>query len=201
MGGQIHSSTRARVASLDAVCFLDTAALTGGSRSTMAAVAAAGSGLLQQQPTGTHGVESYYTQRLDELDLKIRERSENLQRLRAQRNELNSRGECWWCEHETPPLPKADAAAFCTVRLLREELVLLLEPASSIGDIVKQMGKEKVLVKVCGTALRRQYLPGVSPRPQRRLTRALHWGATPRHRWGKTASTCVKWIQRSKSQT
>jgi 26S proteasome regulatory subunit T6 len=34
--------------------------------------------------------------------------------------------------------------------MLREELVLLLEPASSIGDIVKPMGKDKVLVKVCG---------------------------------------------------
>jgi len=32
--------------------------------------------------------------------------------------------------------------------MLREELVLLLEPASSIGDIVKPMGKDKVLVKV-----------------------------------------------------
>lgn len=34
------------------------------------------------------------------------------------------------------------------VRLLREELQLLHEPASYVGEIVKVMGKKKVLVKV-----------------------------------------------------
>ena len=48
-----------------------------------------------------------------------------VRRLEAQRNELNSR-----------------------VRLLREELQLLLEPGSYIGEVIKAMGKTKVLVKV-----------------------------------------------------
>jgi hypothetical protein len=35
-----------------------------------------------------------------------------------------------------------------TVRLLREELQLLHEPGSYVGEVVKVMGKTKVLVKV-----------------------------------------------------
>lgn len=34
------------------------------------------------------------------------------------------------------------------VRLLREELQLLMEPGSYVGEVVKAMGKTKVLVKV-----------------------------------------------------
>lgn len=34
------------------------------------------------------------------------------------------------------------------VRLLREELQLLQEPGSYVGEVVKVMGKTKVLVKV-----------------------------------------------------
>ena len=37
---------------------------------------------------------------------------------------------------------------FFLVRLLREELQLLHEPGSYVGEIVKVMGKTKVLVKV-----------------------------------------------------
>lgn len=36
----------------------------------------------------------------------------------------------------------------CEVRLLREELQLLHEPGSYVGEVVKVMGKNKVLVKV-----------------------------------------------------
>eukprot|EP00593_Proboscia_inermis_P006789 CAMPEP_0171301450 /NCGR_PEP_ID=MMETSP0816-20121228/10678_1 /TAXON_ID=420281 /ORGANISM="Proboscia inermis, Strain CCAP1064/1" /LENGTH=378 /DNA_ID=CAMNT_0011779095 /DNA_START=223 /DNA_END=1358 /DNA_ORIENTATION=+ len=53
------------------------------------------------------------------------ERSSDLQRLKAQRNELNAR-----------------------VRMLREELHHLQEPGSYVGEVVKQMGLKKVLVKV-----------------------------------------------------
>ena len=35
-----------------------------------------------------------------------------------------------------------------TVRMLREELQLLQEPGSYVGEVVKVMGKSKVLVKV-----------------------------------------------------
>ncbi|KAJ1341602.1 hypothetical protein BSLG_003829 [Batrachochytrium salamandrivorans] len=51
--------------------------------------------------------------------------SQNLRRLEAQRNQLNAK-----------------------VRLLREELQLLQEPGSYVGEVVKVMGKSKVLVKV-----------------------------------------------------
>ena len=37
---------------------------------------------------------------------------------------------------------------WCVVRLLREELQLLHEPGSYVGEVVKAMGKNKVLVKV-----------------------------------------------------
>jgi ATP-dependent 26S proteasome regulatory subunit len=35
-----------------------------------------------------------------------------------------------------------------SVRMLREELQLLQEPGSYVGEVVKVMGKSKVLVKV-----------------------------------------------------
>ena len=62
----------------------------------MSAVASAGPAGSAAGGPSSHGVESYYTQRLDELDLQNRERTENLQRLRAQRNELNTKG-AWHC--------------------------------------------------------------------------------------------------------
>jgi ATP-dependent 26S proteasome regulatory subunit len=39
-------------------------------------------------------------------------------------------------------------ANFVTVRLLREELYLLQEPVSYVGEVVKPMGKKKVMVKL-----------------------------------------------------
>jgi ATP-dependent 26S proteasome regulatory subunit len=36
----------------------------------------------------------------------------------------------------------------CAVWMLREEVQLLQEPGSSVGEVVKVMGKTKVLVKV-----------------------------------------------------
>ncbi|KAL2929432.1 26S proteasome regulatory subunit 8-like protein A [Bienertia sinuspersici] len=71
------------------------------------------------------GLKQYYLQHIHELQLRARQQSHNLQRLEAQRNELNSR-----------------------VRALKEELQLLQEPGSYVGEVVKVMGKSKVLVKV-----------------------------------------------------
>jgi len=59
------------------------------------------------------------------LEASIKERQMNKRRLEAQRNELNGR-----------------------VRMLREELHQLLEPASNCGEVIKPMGLTKVLVKV-----------------------------------------------------
>jgi len=71
------------------------------------------------------GIRSYYEANIQELEAQIKERSLNKRRLEAQRNELNGR-----------------------VRLLREELHMLMEPASNCGEVIKAMGKNKVLVKV-----------------------------------------------------
>ena len=55
----------------------------------------------------------------------VQERTSDLQRLKARRNELNAK-----------------------VRMLREELHHLQEPGSYVGEVVKQMGQNKVLVKI-----------------------------------------------------
>ena len=70
-------------------------------------------------------LSTYYASKIEELEVIVRERTQNLRRLEAQRNELNSK-----------------------VRLLREELSLLQEPGSYVGEVVKVMGRKKVLVKV-----------------------------------------------------
>jgi len=71
------------------------------------------------------GIRSYYVAKIDKLDQEVGTKSQNLRRLEAQRNELNSR-----------------------VRLLREELQMLQEPGSYVGEVVKPMGVKKVLCKV-----------------------------------------------------
>lgn len=67
------------------------------------------------------GVHSYYQGKIDEMELVVRDRTQNLERLKAQRNELNAK-----------------------VRLLREELHHLQESGSYVGEVVKAMGKKKV---------------------------------------------------------
>ncbi|KAI9209011.1 P-loop containing nucleoside triphosphate hydrolase protein [Polychytrium aggregatum] len=71
------------------------------------------------------GLTAYYKNKIEELEIKSTAMSQNLRRLEAQRNQLNSK-----------------------VRLLREELQLLQEPGSYVGEVVKLMGKKKILVKV-----------------------------------------------------
>ncbi|KAJ1403571.1 proteasome 26S ATPase subunit 5 variant [Ochromonadaceae sp. CCMP2298] len=70
-------------------------------------------------------MSSYYISKVEELQIKIRDKTQNFERLKAQRNELNNK-----------------------VRLMREELSQLHEPGSYIGEVVKAMGKSKVLVKI-----------------------------------------------------
>jgi 26S proteasome regulatory subunit T6 len=55
----------------------------------------------------------------------VQSRQADLQRLKARRNQLNA-----------------------NVRMLREELYHLQEPGSYVGEIVKAMGQNKVLVKI-----------------------------------------------------
>ncbi|RWS07072.1 26S protease regulatory subunit 8-like protein, partial [Dinothrombium tinctorium] len=71
------------------------------------------------------GLKQYYITKIEELQLIVTEKTQNLRRLQAQRNELNAK-----------------------VRMLREELQLLQEQGSYVGEVVKPMDKKKVLVKV-----------------------------------------------------
>ncbi|RZC50382.1 hypothetical protein C5167_018805 [Papaver somniferum] len=71
------------------------------------------------------GLKRYYEQHIHDLVLLEQKKTNDLNRLEAQRNDLNSK-----------------------VRMLREELQLLQEPGSYVGEVVKVMGKSKVLVKV-----------------------------------------------------
>jgi len=68
---------------------------------------------------------TYYASKVSELSETVQERVADLQRLKARRNELNAK-----------------------VRMLREELQHLQEPGSYVGEVVKQMGQNKVLVKI-----------------------------------------------------
>ncbi|OMO99673.1 hypothetical protein COLO4_13151 [Corchorus olitorius] len=84
-----------------------------------------------KQPTSAaedkrkEGLRQYYLQHIRDLTLQRIQKTHDLNRLRAQRDDLNSR-----------------------VRLLKEERQLLQQPGSYIGEVVKVMGKNKVLVKV-----------------------------------------------------
>lgn len=96
--------------------------------------------------------------------LTVNDKSQNLRRLQAQRNELNAKGKAlsanfflWMSSfgvqihvlkissvwHDTMCF-----ALFPSVRLLREELQLLQEQGSYVGEVVRAMDKKKVLVKV-----------------------------------------------------
>ncbi|EFE44057.1 hypothetical protein TRV_01185 [Trichophyton verrucosum HKI 0517] len=70
-------------------------------------------------------LDSYYRNKIESMKLEIIQGQAVLRRLEAQRNDYNSR-----------------------VRLLREELGLLQQPGSYVGEVVKVMGTKKVLVKV-----------------------------------------------------
>jgi 26S proteasome regulatory subunit T6 len=68
---------------------------------------------------------SFYESKIELAEREITQKATNLRRLEAQRYQLNSR-----------------------VRRLKEELQLLQQPASYVGEVIKTMGKKKVLVKV-----------------------------------------------------
>jgi len=71
------------------------------------------------------GLQQYYITKIEESQMEVADKVKDLRRLEAQRNELNAK-----------------------VRMLREELQLLQEQGSYVGEVVKPMDKKKVLVKV-----------------------------------------------------
>ena len=71
-----------------------------------------------KQAKTASAMDTYYAAKIEELEVEVREKMLNLRRLEAQRNELNSK-----------------------VRLLREELSLLQEPGSYVGEVVKVIRK------------------------------------------------------------
>lgn len=73
----------------------------------------------------TMALDNYFRNKIESMKLEIIKGQAVLRRLEAQRNDYNSR-----------------------VRLLREELGLLQQPGSYVGEVVKVMGTKKVLVKV-----------------------------------------------------
>ena len=75
--------------------------------------------------SGHSGLKAYYLSKIEELEYKKQIRSTELKRLEAQRNELNGQ-----------------------VRGLRDEIQLLQEPGSYVGEVIKLMGKKKCLCKV-----------------------------------------------------
>ena len=91
------------------------------------------------------GIQSYYISKIEELEQRIREKRQNLSRLEAQRNEMNN-----------------------SVRNLKEEITKLLEQKSNVGDVIKVMGKDKVLVK---SGYEGKYVVGIDKRiPIEKLT-------------------------------
>ena len=77
------------------------------------------------EPKKMTGLEPYYRKKIAEMEIRLVEKQNNLRRLEAQRNEMNTK-----------------------VKDLKEELHKLLESASSVGEVCKMMGKRKCLVKV-----------------------------------------------------
>lgn len=73
----------------------------------------------------TMALDEYYHNKIEAMKLEILKGQAALRRLEAQRNDYNSR-----------------------VRLLREELGLLQQPGSYVGEVVKVMSTKKILVKV-----------------------------------------------------
>ena len=71
------------------------------------------------------GLEHYYDSKIEELQLLVSTKTQNLRRLEAQRNDLNAK-----------------------VRKLREELALLQESSSHVGEVIRPLSKDKVLVKI-----------------------------------------------------
>lgn len=85
-----------------------------------------------------NGLQVYYEQKIEQIDVTIREKQQNVLRLEAQRNDWNNKGIFNFFRK----------LLIFSVRFIKEELQKLSEHGSYVGEVVKVMGKKKVLVKV-----------------------------------------------------
>jgi 26S proteasome regulatory subunit T6 len=74
--------------------------------------------------SNTEGIKDFYISKIQEVQMKIREKQLNFMRLKAQRNDINE-----------------------SVIGVKEELRHLLKPANTLAEVVKVLGKDAVLVK------------------------------------------------------
>ena len=72
-------------------------------------------------------IEDYYTSKINEIEIQIKEKQLNFMRLQAQRNDLNDK-----------------------VIKLKDEVKHLLRSANSVAQVVKVLGNDAVLVKTSG---------------------------------------------------
>jgi 26S proteasome regulatory subunit T6 len=92
------------------------------------------------------GLKTYYKTKIEELEILARDKQHNLHRLEAQRNELNTKGIAVadhlasLCAFVQVYAGGTQTKAHAAVRLLREELQLLQEPGSYVGEVVKVCG-------------------------------------------------------------
>lgn len=143
---------------------------------TMAAAAAVARPASSSSSSGVGGIESYYRTQLAATRIQVHDATQDGKRLQAQRNDLNSQGlkthrdtgeeeqrgaqrrgameEQPRSAMESAPHPFSSAllllcSVLClSVRRLRDELQKLQESGSYIGEVVKVMGKNRVLVKI-----------------------------------------------------
>ena len=73
---------------------------------------------------GNNIIDDYYDTKIKEIELKVKTKQINFLRLQAQRNDLNEK-----------------------VIKLRDELRYLLKSGSQVAEVIKILGKDKVLVK------------------------------------------------------
>lgn len=102
---------------------------------------------LDDAERANEGLRQYYITKNEELQLIVNEKTQNLRRLQAQRNELNAKGKSSF-KSVGPFIHSLFFFLPTLVRMLREELQLLQEQGSYVGEVVKPMDKKKVLVKV-----------------------------------------------------
>ena len=99
------------------------------------------------------GLTWVFQQKVEQLELMVKEKTHNLRRLEAQRNELNTQG------RQVAAMParlqRLTVALFPApaVRQLREELQLRQEPGSYVGEVIKvRRGARAFAAPLCSRA-------------------------------------------------